>query len=120
MSFFGFAVVMIGNDVERKLIESENLKAKKIEKKNWRQKKFKQNKGDNTVTVRRITDKRVHERMRDTSDEQLTDRIWTNEKSERTHEPVHEPTNDRASKRSNRRVHRRWVTDLDFKPQFGL
>ena len=33
VSFFGFAVVMIGNDVERKLIESENLKAKKIEKK---------------------------------------------------------------------------------------
>ena len=48
MSFIGFAfaVQMIGNDIERKLIESKIQKAKKL-KKNWRQQKLKQNKGDN-------------------------------------------------------------------------
>lgn len=93
MSFIGFAfaVQMIGNDIERKLIESKLQKAKKL-KKNWRQQKLKQNKGDKTATARQRTDKWGHERMTDTSDEQLTDRISTNE---------------RANELSNRRVHDR-------------
>lgn len=80
-------------------------KTKKL-KKNWRQQILKQNKGDKTATVRQRTDKWVHERMTDTSDEQLTDRISTNETeaSERENECTNARTNERAHKRTNDRT----------------